>query len=62
MKYFAVFDPKTGEILMRVKTSGSVSPDSVELTREEADADPPVEKTYKVDVLTKKLKRRDVEG
>ena len=56
MRHYAVYNQDDGEILLRITTNGQPPADSIELTNQEANAEPPVEKTHKVDIATKKLK------
>jgi len=60
MRHFAIYDLGTGKIIIRVKSSGQQpsDSDSIELSEDEANAEPPIEHTHTVDKKTRKLKKK----
>ena len=59
MKRFAVYDEKTGKIILLIKSTGQRPDNSIEIAFDEVEGGEPIDKTYKVNLQTKKLEKKD---
>lgn len=60
MRHYIIYDPATGEILLRIKSNSRVLPNDncLEIFKEDYEGPMPVELVMRINLRTKKLERK----